>query len=129
MIKGNDLDKELLTVCNTTVFDLSNSGAQSEIVLYNKNYEILIHKIWVKYVEATSADAGIHLSIGNTGTDNAYWEATSEISKDAGSSTEYLTGNMTLNKVPRDTPILIYNAGSKTGLGTAIVGFSYTINN
>ena len=128
MIKGNDLDKELLTVCNTDVFDLSGS-ADTEIVLYNKNYEILIHKVWVKYIEATSADAGITLSIGSHADDDAYWYATSEISKDAYDSKEYTTGNMTLTKVPKDTPIVIKSAGSKSGAGTCVIGFSYTINN
>ena len=129
IIKGSDLDKELLTVCNTTVFDLSNSGIQSEIVLYHKNCEILIHKVWIKYIEATSSDTGIKLSIGSTGDDDAYFSVTSEVSKDADSSTEYDIGDMTLAKIPKDTPVIIYNAGSKVGTGTAVVSFSYTLNN
>jgi len=36
---------------------------------------------------------------------------------------------MTLAKIPKDTPVIIYNAGSKVGTGTAVVSFSYTLNN
>ncbi len=127
MIKGSDLDKELLTVCNTTVFDLSGSAA-TEIVLYHKNKEIEIHKVWIKYIEATSADAGVKLSIGNFTTDDAYFAATSEVSKDALYSKEYDTGSMTLTTIPRDTEVVLKNAGSKVGTGTAIISFSYTLN-
>lgn len=127
MIKGIDLDKELLTVCNKTVFDLSGSAA-TEIVLYNKNNEITIHKIWVQYIEATSADTGIAISIGSHADDDAYFTATSEVSKDAYDSKEYTTGDMTLSIVPKDTPIVIKNAGGKVGTGTAVVSFSYTLN-
>jgi len=127
MIRGTDLDKELLTVCNKTLFDLSGSAAE-EIVLYNKNHEILIHKVWVKYIEVTSADAGIALNIGNDATAAAYWTATSEVSKTALDSTEYLTGDMTLAKIPKDTPIIVAHAGGKSGTGTAVIGFSYTLN-
>jgi len=126
MITGLDIDKELLTVCNTTLFDLSGSAAE-EIVLYNKNHEILIHKVWVKYIEATSADTGVAIKIGSSSNDDAYFTATSEVSKDALDSKEYDIGSMVLAKVPKDTPILISHAGSKAGTGTAVVGFSYTL--
>ena len=124
MIK--ETDKELLTQCNRTVFDLSGSAA-TEIVLYNKNHEIHIHKVWVQYIEATSADTGIQLNIGSHADDAAYWEATSEVSQDAYYSKEYVTGDMTLAIVPKDTPIVIKSDGGKSGTGTAIVSFCYTI--
>lgn len=127
MIRGNDLEKELLTTCNRTLFDLSGSAAE-EIVLYHKNREVLIHKVWVKYIEGSSSDAGVKLSIGDSSDDDAYFAATSEISKAAGYSAEYDTGSITLAKVPKDTPIIIKNAGGKTGAGTCVVGFSYTLN-
>ena len=127
MIKGRNLDKQLLTVCNRTVFDLSGSAA-TEIVLYHKNKEIVIHKIWIQYIELTSADAGVKISIGSHADDDAYFAATSEVSKAAYYSKEYLTGDMTLATIPQDTPVVVKNAGSKTGAGTAVIGFSYTLN-
>lgn len=127
MIKGSDIDKEVLTVCNATVFDLSGS-AQTEIVLYHKNKEIEIHKVWIKYIEATSSDAGVKLSIGNFADDDAYFAGTSEVSKSALYSKEYETGSMTLAVIPRDTEVVIKNAGGKVGTGTAILSFSYTLN-
>jgi len=124
---GNSFGREVLTVCNRTVFDLSGSAAE-EIVLYHKNKEIVIHKVWIKYIEATSADAGVKLSIGSTSDDDAYFYVTSAVSQDAGTSVEYITGDMTLKTVPKDTPIIIKSAGSKSGTGTAVISFSYTLN-
>ncbi len=126
-IKGSDLGKEVLTACNRTVFDLSGSAA-SEIVLYHKNKEILIHKVWIKYIEATSADAGVVITIGDSADADEFFTATSEVSKTALDSVEYEVGSMVLSTVPRDTPIYIAHAGGKSGDGTAIVGFSYTYN-
>jgi len=123
---GLDLDKELLVAFNTTVFDLSGS-AQSEVILYNKNHEILINKIWVKYVEATSADTGVNFSLGSSGTDNAYFDCTSLVSKDAGSVTEYNTGDLTLSTIPRDTVVMLYNDGGKVGTGTCHIFVAYSV--
>ena len=126
-IKGSDLGKEVLTVCNTTLFDLSGSAAE-EIVLYHKNKEIVIHKVWIKYIEVTSADAGVAINIGNDTTAAAYFTVISEVSKTALDSTEYGTGDMTLAIVPKDTPIIIAHAGGKTGTGTCVVGIAYSLN-
>jgi len=125
-IKGKNLEKELLIAGNRAVFDLSDSAA-TETVLYHKNYEILIHKVWVQYVEATSADAGVEIKIGSPSDDNAYFSLTSVVSQDALSSTEYGTGDMVLATVPKDTPVCVAHAGGKTGTGTAYVWFSYTL--
>ncbi len=127
MIEGKNLDRELLTVCNRTVFDLSGSAA-TEIVLYHKNREIKIQKVWIKYIEATSADAGVKLSIGNSSDDDAYFSTTSATSQSALSSSEFTSGDMTLATIPADTEVIIKSAGGKTGTGTAIISFSYTLN-
>lgn len=127
MIKSSDLGKEVLTVCNTTVFDLSGSAA-SEIVLYNKNKEIEIHKVWIKYIEATSANTGVAVTIGDSADTDEFFTATSEVSKDALYSKEYTTGDMVLALVPKDTPVYVAHVGSKSGTGTCVVGFAYTLN-
>ena len=127
MIKGSDLGKEVLIAGTKTAFDLSGSAA-TELVLYHKNKEIVIHKVWVKYIEATSANTGVTIQIGNSTTDNAYVEVTSVVSQDALSSTEYNTGDFTLGIIPRDTEVIISHDGSKSGAGTCYVWFSYTLN-
>lgn len=124
MIKGKNLDKELMTVSNRTAFDLSGAAAQ-EMVLYNKNASITINKVWVIYEEATSSDTGVALQIGKTGALTAYWTATSEVSKSAAYSKEYTTGFTT---IPKDTPVLVSSAGSKAGTGTAYIVIAYTVN-
>ena len=126
MIKGKNLDRELLTAQNKTVFDLSGAAA-TETVLFNKNHEIQINKVWVYYEEATSADAGVSLRIGSPTDDDAYWVETSEVSKSAGDCTEYGTGDMVLATVPKSTPIIVKSAGSKTGTGTAYIVIAYTV--
>ena len=125
-IQGSDLNKELLVEFNRTVFDLSGS-AQTEVILYNKNYEIQINKIWIKYIEASSADAGVLLKVGTHANDDEFFSATSQASKDAYYSKEYDTGDMILNIVPKDTPVVVYSAGGKSGAGTVHIAIAYSL--
>lgn len=124
MIKGSDLDKEILIVMNKTIFDLSEGPSTDLNVLYNKNKEILIHKIWVKYIEATSADAGSLIVIGTAADTDAFATITTEVSKSALYSKEYDFGTII---VPRDTLVQI-SAGDKTGTGTCYVILAYSYN-
>lgn len=125
MIKKRNLDKELLTVCNKTAFDLSGSAA-TEILLYNKNQEIIINKIWVQYSEASSADAGSEISLGSLADDDAYWAVTTEVSKAQYYSKEYVKGDMILAVIPKDTPVVLKSDGGKTGTGAVIVSIAYS---
>ena len=124
-IKGNKLGKEVLTVVTKSAMDLSGSAA-TEILLFDKNSEITIHKIWVHYSEASSADAGVTISLGSLADDDAFFSATSEVSKDAYYTKEYLTGDMTLVTVPKDTPLVVKSAGGKSGTGEVIISIAYS---
>lgn len=123
MIKGSDLDGQILTVMNETVFDLSSSTTDLNY-LYNKNKEIVIHKIWIKYIEATSADAGCDILIGTASDTNAFATCTTEVSKDALYSKEYDFGKII---VPRDTLVQV-SYTQKTGTGTCYVILAYNYN-
>lgn len=126
MIKGRNLDKELLVAGNRTVFDLSGSAA-SEMVLYNRNHDIQINKVWIKYEEATSADAGVDLNIGTATDDDAYFVKASDASKSAGDSVEYEIGDLVLGLIPKDTPVYVKSDGGKAGDGTCFVYIAYTV--
>jgi len=127
MIKGKNLDKQLMTVSNRTVFDLSGAAA-GEMVLLNPTRSITINNVYVIWVEGSSAGTGIAITIGKTSGGAEYFTQTSSISKTAADIETYAQGDMVLNLVPAGTPIWIAHAGSKDGAGTVFVVFSYTVN-
>jgi hypothetical protein len=124
-LKGKNLDKEVLTVVTVSAMDLSGS-ADTEILLFDKNSEIHIHKVWVHYSEASSADAGVTISLGSLADDDAYFAATSEVNKDQYYTKEYVKGDLTLAVVPKNTPLVVKSAGGKTGTGEVIIGIAYS---
>jgi len=127
MIRGKNIDKQVLTAYNRTLFDLSGSAA-GEMVLINPTRSITINNIYIVWVEGSSADTGVHIHIGATDGGADYAEITSSVSKTAGDIEAYAQGDMTLNLVPAGTPIWINNAGSKVGAGTCWVAIAYTVN-
>ena len=127
MIKGRNIDKQVLTAYNRAVFDLSGTAA-GEMVLLNPTRSIKINNVYVVWVEASSADTGIALSIGATSGGTDYFTVTSSVSQTAGTVETYSSGSMTLSLVPAGTPIWIGHAGSKVGIGTCFVVIAYTVN-
>jgi len=127
MIKGKNLDKQLMKAFNRTVFDLSSSAAY-EMALINPESSITINNVYVVWEEASSADAGVAINIGNTTTGAQYFTATSSVSQGAGTVQTFSTGSMVLATVPAGTPVYLNHAGSKSGAGTCFVVISYTIN-
>jgi len=125
MIKGKNLDKDLLVTNNKTVFDLSGAAA-SEMVLFRPQNDVVINSVTILYPEATSSDTGVAIKIGTGADDDAYFTATSEVSKSAGYSKTYGTGDLVLATIPKGTPVYLAHAGSKAGTGTAFVSISYT---
>jgi len=127
MIRGKNIDKQVLTAYNRAVFDLSGAAA-SEMVLLNPTRGITINNVYVVWVEAGSADAGVVIKIGATSGGTDYFTVTSSVSQTAGTVETYSSGSMTLSLVPAGTPIWIGHAGSKVGTGTCFVVIAYTVN-
>jgi hypothetical protein len=125
MIKGKNLDKQMLTAGNRTVFDLSGSAA-GEMVLLSPVRDVVITNAYVVWVESSSADTGIVISIGKTDGGTEYLSTTSSISQTAPSVETISSGDFTLTTVPAGTPIWISHAGSKVGAGTCFVVITYT---
>ena len=127
MIKGRNIDKQVLTAYNRVVFDLSGAAA-GEMVLLNPTRSIKINNVYVVWVEASSADTGIALSVGATSGGTDYFTTTSTVSKAAAAVETYAEGNMTLSTVPAGEPIWVSHAGSKLGAGTCFIVIAYTVN-
>lgn len=127
MIKGKNIDKQVFTAFNRTVFDLSDAAA-GEMVLLNPTRSITINNIYVLWVEGSSSGTGVAITVGKTSGGTEYFSATSSISKTATTVETYAQGSMTLNLVPAGTPIWIAHAGSKDGAGTCFVTIAYTVN-
>lgn len=126
MIKGRNVDKDLLTTNNVTIFDLSGSAA-SEMCLFRPKNDVAINSITITYPEATSADAGVVIKVGTASNDDEFFTVTSEVSKAAGYSRTYTPSEMVLATVAKNTPVYVAHAGGKTGTGTAFVSISYTV--
>lgn len=126
MIKGRNIDKNVFTVKNTTVFDLSGAAA-AETVIINPLSDIRINSVSVYYEEATSADAGVAINLGNVASATTYGTFTTEVSKAIGYVKTYEGGELTLDTVTKATPLIIAHAGSKTGTGTCYVVVTYTV--
>jgi len=126
MIRGKNIDKQLFTAFNRTVFDLSEAAA-TEMVLLNPTKDIYINNVYVVWVEGSSAGTGIALEVGSTDGGAEYFTATSSVSKTAGDVETYGSGDMVLSLVPAGTPIWVGHAGSKDGAGTCFIVFAYTV--
>lgn len=127
MIRGKNIDKQLMTVGNRTLFDLSGSAA-AEMVLLNPTRSITINNVYVIWVEASSADTGVAIEVGATDGGADYFTQVSSASQDAATVQTYTSGDMVLATVPAGTPIFVGHAGGKVGAGTCWVVISYTVN-
>jgi len=127
MIRGRNLEKTLLTAGNRTVFDLSDSAA-GEMVLLNPVKDVTINNAYVVWVEASSADTGVAITIGETSGGTEYLSTTSSVSQDAETVETIPSGDFTLQRVPAGTPIWIAHEGGKVGAGTCFVVITYTVN-
>lgn len=125
MIKGKNIDKNVFTFSNRTVFDLSGEAAVEFAFIHHK--AITINSISVAWVEASSTDTGIALEVGSTSGGAEYASITSGTSKAAASVDTYTGGDLTLTLVPAGTPIFIGHVGSKVGAGTCYVIVAYTV--
>lgn len=126
MIQGKNIDKQLFTANNITVFDLSATAA-TEMAFIHPTKDAIINNVYVVWVEASSADAGVALEIGSTDGGAEYFTATSSVSQAAGTVETYSTGDLVLGTIPKGTAVFIGHAGSKAGAGTCYLCFSYTL--
>ena len=127
MIRGRNILRGVLTAGNRTVFDLSGAAA-GEMVLLSPKKDVKITGAHIVYVEATSADTGVAVTIGKTSGGVEYLTTTSLVSQTAGTVSDIATGAFTLTTVPAGTPIWIAHVGGKTGAGTCFVVITYEIN-
>jgi hypothetical protein len=128
MIRGRNLDKQLLTAGNRTVFDLSASAA-GEMVLLHPTNDVYINNVYIIYTEATSADAGKLITIGKTKGGAEYMTYTSLVSQAINTKTTLDEGELVTATVPAGTPIWIAHEGGKTGTGECFVVITYTVLN
>ncbi len=103
---------------------LSGAGQSAMVMKANANYTMRAARLI--YSAATSADAGVVVSIGirrNGASSNSYFtSATSEISKAQGDSTELTLSSMDIRK---GDVVYAYTAGGKTGAGDVLIEVEY----
>lgn len=105
---------------------LTLSGAAQTVILMKANANYTMRAARLIYSVATSADAGVTVSIGirrNAANTNSYFTSgTSEASKAAGDATEMPITAMDIRK---GDVIFGYTAGGKTGAGDCLVEIEY----
>ncbi|MBI5491991.1 MAG: hypothetical protein HY893_03565 [Deltaproteobacteria bacterium] len=105
---------------------LTLSGAAQTVTLMKANANYTMRAARLIYTVATSADAGVTVSVGirrNAANTNSYFTSvTSEISKAVGDVTEMTLTSMDIRK---GDVIFGYTAGGKTGAGDCLVEIEY----
>lgn len=116
-------------VTTATAFDLSNVGAQTEQVLWNPLHRLRLQRVYILYPEATSANAGVTISLGITGDADEFGTLTSAVSQSANTVTD-VTSSLLANDTTLEVGeiLLVTNAGSKTGTGTFRLCIVYTVD-
>jgi hypothetical protein len=106
------------------IIDLSGAAVNDPVAIPNTPKYSFIHKVRILYTEATSADAGITVGLGDGGASPTKWATgTTEVSKAIGN--ELL---LTLNRRGRLDPNTVpyfYSAGGKTGAGSIRIVIEY----
>jgi len=126
MIKGRNIDGDVMSVKSNTIFDLSGA-AESEIMLFNAKSDIRINSISLFYNEATSADAGVAINFGNVASATTFGTTTSELSKAIGYVKTIDGAELTTDIITKGTIFTVANAGGKVGTGTFIASVNYTV--
>ncbi len=113
-------DQALTIQVNSLKLDLSGTGSTVAVFVADQAYTLLSAKL--AYIEASSADAGVNLSIGKliVGTDDAQFfvaNVASETSKEAG----YIKSlTLAATAIATNDIVTVTNAGGKTGTGEVV---------
>jgi hypothetical protein len=101
--------------------DLSGA-ATTEMLLYLDNLYGYMKSCNVVYSEATSADAGVAINLGNTTDPTFFGTITNAVSKALWSTEEMTIDDRRITK-----PVILTCVGGKTGTGKAVVTIEYSI--
>jgi len=108
----------------SSLFDLS--GAAGTEVVFVPVQDCYILSCVLVYEEATSADAGVALKVGTSANDDRFFSITSHVSQSA-YAVRNDAGTISNRTALKGIPVVVSNAGSKTGTGT--VYFMLNITN
>jgi len=104
--------------------DLSGAAQSNVIILHSTNACTLVKAILL-YTEASSADAGVTVTIGKEIDADYYYTGTSEVSKAAWYEKEV---TLLQTVVAAGDTVICGNAGGKVGTGEILVCIEYTVN-
>jgi len=107
-----------------TVLDLSGA-AQVEVVQFYSVVALTVTKVVLVYVEASSADAGVAVSVGKNASAAWFYTGNSEISKSLYYSKEVTLAHAAL---AAGEYITLSNAGGKVGTGNIQVHIEFTVD-
>lgn len=126
MIKGRNIHRDTMSVCSNIPMDLSGTAETSYLFLNTKR-DVRINSLNFYYTEESSADTGVSVQIGIPGDTDSVYDYTTEESKSAGYTKTIDRAELSSDTVTAGNPILLTNAGSKSGDGEVIVSINYTV--
>jgi hypothetical protein len=97
--------------------ELDLSAAATDVVVFHATMPCQLVGYEILYTEASSADAGVDVRVGIFGDDNHLDNSTSEVSQSIGYVKEFITGDLTRQKIDSGDTVTVGTAGGKTGTG------------
>lgn len=106
------------------IMDLSG-GAVSNIIILHTSRALTLLKAIILYTEASSADAGVTITIGKESDNDYYYTGASEISQ-----AQWYEKDVTLlaTDVAAGDTVICGTAGGKTGTGEVLIVIEYKVN-
>lgn len=104
---------------------LDLSGAAEEVILFHAEDACTLLKLTVVYPEASSADAGVTLTVGNEANAVYYYTGTSETGKAQWGSTDL---TLLQTAVAAGDSVRVNSAGGKVGAGEVVFVIEYYVN-
>lgn len=116
------LDRPNFIARTATSVDLS--GAAATLICLHTELSVELVRAFFLYTEASSADAGITIKIGNEADDDYFYTGTTEVSK-----SQWYSADLTLLKkdLTAGDTVILSSAGSKTGTGEIMLVIEYKI--
>lgn len=125
------IQKEVMSPAQTkrltmsTALDLSGAAVVGRPILHTEAHSLKIHKVALLYTEASSADAGVTVTVGNESSASAFYTGTSLVSRSLWHTTDV---NLLSTALAAGNTLVCGSAGGKTGAGEIMVCVEYSIN-
>jgi hypothetical protein len=107
----------------SAVMDLSGAAVVDSLILHT-GVALQLLNVYLVYVELTSADAGVTVTVGHETDNDYYFTGTSAVSQAAWTEVDLTLLN---TDVPAGNTVVCGTAGGKTGTGTVLIAVEYAL--